>query len=515
MRSGSNSRKPSFDALDPWPVNEHKRSHRDILKATAILGGGTAGGLIIGVVRMKLLAALLGAAGIGLLGVFSTLLTLGVSVAGMAIETTGVRQLSVAAADDEKQRAARWALWSFAAGLMVVALAAFWFLRKPLAALAIGDPAYAGWIPWIGVGVAVSILAAVQLAIVQSDRRLGDFTRIKLVSAIVSLIVGVGAVYMLGTPGVLVAVVAVPISNSLVALGYRANLPRIDRGPRPRFSALSVQWRLLATLGIVVTVSAVIGSIGQLFGRAMIVKELGLEQAGLFQAAFAISSLNVALLLAAMIPDFYPRLSAAVDDDRQFNRILNEQVHVGLIVAAPALTLLALIAPLALQLLYTSEFRDAGLLLRLLIIGDSMRVLGWALGFALLARKLSWSYLVVEATFTLALVPLIWLLMPVTGLRGVGLAYILAYSVTLPASLFLTARNAGIRVERRNAIMLAGLVAILASIAAMSLFSDVATIVLGMFCVAGLAILSVRELKRVGADFMPEKVQRLLVKLRR
>jgi PST family polysaccharide transporter len=240
----------------------------------------------------------------------------------------------------------------------------------------------------------------------------------------------------------------------------------------------------------------------------MIVKELGLHQAGLFQASFAISSLNVALLLAAMIPDYYPRLSAAADDKHSFNRMVNEQVHVGLILAAPALAFLALAAPLALHLLYTSEFKDAALLLRLQIIGDAMRVLGWALGFALLARKLSWSYLIVEVTFTAAFLPLMWLLIPRIGLVGAGLSYLLAYSITLPTGIFLSARNAGVKVERRNVTMLVGLVAVLSSIAGLSVVNDVATILFGTLCVIAVGLLSLRELSRVGADFTPKFLRR-------
>jgi PST family polysaccharide transporter len=461
---------------------------------------------------MKVLAALLGPAGIGLMGIFSTMMTMGVSVAGMAIDTTGVRQVAEAAGDQERERVARFGLWTFALPLALVAAVAFWLLSEPLARLIVGSEDHAGWVALVGVGVAFSIVAAAQLAVVQGYRRIGDLAKIRLISAVLTLVVSTAAVYFFGAVGIIVAVLVTPIATSVTATFFRRHIPRQSLRPPPRIGQLKQQWRLLVSLGALITVSAVIGSAGQLLARAVIAQDLGLPEAGLFQASFAISSLNMTLLLGAMVPDFYPRLSAAVGDKQQFGRIVNEQLHVALILGGPILCFLSLGAPVLLQLLYTSEFTQAALLLRVQLIGDAMRILGWALGYAMLAQTAKARYFAVEVVFTAAFVPLLWIWLPRLGLLSAGLAYVGAYSLTLLTAVFLCRHPKLARADRGNLILVLVLVAVLSAIAAASLLSPIAGFVVGVICLTGLVYHSARELGRMGVQLSPDGLRRLLTK---
>ena len=58
----------------------------------------------VGIVRSKALALLLGPAGFGLTGLYWSILNFGESVAGMGVNTAGVRQIAAAAGADEPTR---------------------------------------------------------------------------------------------------------------------------------------------------------------------------------------------------------------------------------------------------------------------------------------------------------------------------------------------------------------------------------------------------------------------------
>ena len=93
--------------------------------------------------------------------------------------------------------------------------------------------------------------------------------------------------------------------------------------------------------------------------RTMILRMGGLEAAGLYQAAWTLGGLYVGIILQAMGADFYPRLTAVATDDRECNRLVNEQAHVSLLLAGPGVIATIIFAPLVISLFYSSKFDEA------------------------------------------------------------------------------------------------------------------------------------------------------------
>ena len=52
-------------------------SHRQIFKSSAIIGGASVINVIISIVKVKLLAVLLGPAGVGLMGLYQNIMNMG------------------------------------------------------------------------------------------------------------------------------------------------------------------------------------------------------------------------------------------------------------------------------------------------------------------------------------------------------------------------------------------------------------------------------------------------------
>ena len=79
---------------DVTPAKKH--SYGQILKSTALIGGSSAVNIVIGIVRTKAMAMLLGPAGFGLMGVYGAIIDVAQSIAGMGINSSGVRQIASA-----------------------------------------------------------------------------------------------------------------------------------------------------------------------------------------------------------------------------------------------------------------------------------------------------------------------------------------------------------------------------------------------------------------------------------
>src|SRR5579872_5812373 len=111
-------------------------SYRTILRSSSIIGGASVVNIIVGLVRNKTAAVLLGPAGVGLIGLLYNLMQTAGAVAALGVGTVGTRQIAEAAAKGEEQdiaRARRALFWG-SLGLALTGALIFFLLRNMLAA---------------------------------------------------------------------------------------------------------------------------------------------------------------------------------------------------------------------------------------------------------------------------------------------------------------------------------------------------------------------------------------------
>src|SRR4029077_17941149 len=82
------------------------KTYGQILKSSALIGGSTVLASVFAVVRAKVMAVLLGPTGIGLWGVYNSIFDLTRSIAGLGVNTSGVRQIAEAVGSGDQQRIA-------------------------------------------------------------------------------------------------------------------------------------------------------------------------------------------------------------------------------------------------------------------------------------------------------------------------------------------------------------------------------------------------------------------------
>src|ERR1700732_2911467 len=103
------SAEPSNPTLAPQPEQAERNTYGQILKASALIGGSQVLNIAIGIVRTKAMAMLLGPSGFGLFGLYGSISDLTQSIAGMGVNTSGVRQIAEAAASEDRERVAHTA----------------------------------------------------------------------------------------------------------------------------------------------------------------------------------------------------------------------------------------------------------------------------------------------------------------------------------------------------------------------------------------------------------------------
>lgn len=419
-------------------------SYRQILRSSSIIGGASVINIVIGLVRMKAVAVLLGPAGVGLIGLFTNLVALASNVAGLGFGNVGTRQIAEAAGQDDPQRiaAARRALFWGTLVLAVGGALLLWVMRHVLAAHVLGDPSLASQVGWLSLAVALTVAAASQNALLNGLRRIGDIARMQVGSAVVATVIGLAAIAWLGLAGVVAFVIAVPLATFVIGHWFVSRLPR-THAPASDLRALSAQWCTMARLGSAFMVAGLANVGGQLVVRALVQRDLGADALGQFQAAWAISMTYIGFVLGAMGTDFYPRLTAIIDDREAVNRLVNEQTEVALLLATPVLLAMLALAPWVIRILYTAEFADAAMVLRWQVLGDFLKIASWPLGFILLAAGAGRAFMLTEWIGMGGFVLFTWLGLPLLGIKATGVAFVGLYAVYLPLVYWLAVRRTG------------------------------------------------------------------------
>jgi len=407
------------------------KSHRQIFRSSAIIGGASLINMVIGIVKVKVLAVLLGPAGIGLMGLYQNIMGMASKLAGCGMDSSGVRQLAAYVDDAETLYVVRRALWLGNLILGVAGMAILWLLREPVAQWVFGDSAHASEVGWLGIGLLLTLMAGSQTALLQGLRRVDDLAKVCILSALVGALVGVLAVYLLGRDGVLWFVLTAPAASFLVASYYTARLPH----PHVPYdlAAIQRQWFAMMKLGIPFMAAGLLMLTTQLAMRSIILRELGLEASGYFQATWAISMTYAMFVLNAMAMDYFPRLSTVISDHERARKLVNEQAEMALLLAGPVLMVMITFAPWVIHLLYAESFSPAAEMLRWQVLGDILKVASWPIGFVFLASGRGGIYIGIQLVWSAAYLGTFALGIREFGLVmagvGFGVAYLFLYVV--------------------------------------------------------------------------------------
>jgi antigen flippase len=402
-------------------------SYREILTSSALIGGSTLINVLVGIVRTKAMAVLLGPTGYGLLGAYALIGDLARTVAQLGINSSGVRQIAAAASSGDAKRVSRTALLLRRAALAcggIGALSLVW-LAAPISQFSFGTTQYASGVALLAVSVFVGVLSAAQGAVLQGLRRIADIARVAIYGALTGTAVSVALVYALGRDGIVPSLIAVAASSLLFSWWYSRRLPS-EAVSLSATQTLKESGALLK-LGIAFMGSALLTMGAAYAVRVFILRTHGLEAAGLYNAAWTLGGLYVGFVLQALGTDFYPRLVGAATDDALCNRLVNEQAHISLLLALPGVLGTLTFAPLVVSLFYSGAFAGAVEILRWICLGMALRVLTWPLGYIVVAKNRQTLFFSIDLAWTVVNVGLSWWCINRFGIVGAGIAFFASY----------------------------------------------------------------------------------------
>lgn len=403
-----------------------KGSHRQILKSTGIIGGSQIISLMVGIVRTKVAALILGPSGIGIMGIYQSILDLVRSITGFGINFSGVKDIAEASGSGDQIRIDRtitilrkWALGTGLLGTIVTLV-----LCVPLSRYAFDDKSYALGVAILSTTLLISSVSAGQIALIQGLRKLKYLAYITIAGAILGTVTTLPLYLFFGIKGIVPGMIATTLSGLVISWFYAKKI----KVEKPKMNILEVfnGGKSMAKLGFFIVITGVISTIAMLITRSFIAKKFDLDSVGQFQASWVISRTYLSLVLNAMLADFFPSLSAINKNDITSNKLINDQLEMALILGIPMIIILCAFSPIVILILYSSSFNAAASLLQWNMAGSLFTLISWPLGVMFLAKGRGIFSVVNDLIWSIIFIVCIYSGWNIIGIQVLGLANLIA-----------------------------------------------------------------------------------------
>ena len=420
---------PSLEPLpqpaQPTPGKNH--TYGQILRSTALIGGSSVMNVAIGIVRTKAMAMFLGPAGFGLMGLYGSIADVVASIAGMGINSSGVRQIAEAVGSGETERIARTVAVLRRTSVLLGILGAVFLVVfcRQASTLTFGSDEHAAAVALLALAVFFRLVSDARGALIQGMRRIPDLAKMGVLGALFGTIISIPVVYFLREKGVVPALVGVAAMTLATSWWYSRKVQ--IQPPAMTVFQIKDETAALLKLGFAFMASGFLMMGAAYAVRAMVLRMIGFEATGLYQSAWTLGGLYVGIIFQAMGADFYPRLTAIARDNTECNRLVNEQVQISLLLAGPGVIATLTFAPVVIALFYSAVFSAAAGILRWICLGMALRVITWPMGAIILAKGNARVFFWAELAWTIVNVGLSWLCLRAFDLNGTGIAFFGSY----------------------------------------------------------------------------------------
>lgn len=417
--------------------SEKSDSYSHILKYTGLFGGVQGLSILVGIIRNKLVAMILGPEGMGLAALFNSTIKLFSDSTNLGIPMSAVRNISEAYEQDDTERLSH----------SVKIIRSWCLLTALLGALLciILSPLLNKWtftwgnhiLHFVMLSPVVALLSVIggELAILKGTRQLKHLAAISLYNVVGAMLISIPIFYEFGMSGIVPSLVlAALLQLVLIAVySYRLFPFRISLEKSMLAEGLG-----MVKLGVAFLLAGVLGSGAEFLIRSYLNTSGDLSVVGLYNAGYMMTMTYAGMVFSAMETDYFPRLSGVRGTGRELNEMVNNQVEVSLLLVAPLLVFFMVFLPILLPLLYSGKFIPVLGMMKITVLAMYFRAITLPIEYIPLAKGDSLTYLTLEAVYDILVVAFVIVGYQLWGLEGTGIALAASGFLGLVFDLFYT-----------------------------------------------------------------------------
>lgn len=408
--------------------------YRQIIKYTGLFGGIQTMNILVGLVRNKLTALLLGPLGMGLVALYQSSVKLVSDSTGLGLGMSGVREISDAysAGDDgEVERLVKVIRsWSVVAALVGTLLCAL--LCKVFDSLAYSWGSHTLHFLLLSPMVGMMAITSGETAVLKATRRMKALAISSFYSVLSALVVSVPLYWFYGSRAVVPSLVLVCLAQMLAVLvpSYRAYPLRLSfKRDVLRQGVGTVR------VGMAFVLAGFMCS-GAEYAVRSYLNYVGSEAVlGLYNAAYMLVVTYAGMVFSAMETDYFPRLSAAcLTNGRNMNDVVNRQAEVSVLLISPLTVCFVFMAPVMLPLLFSGKFMPVLPMIQVAAVSMFFRGLYLPVEYISLAKGHSRSFCFLEGINSLMMLAFVVVGYNIHSLWGAGVGLTLAAAVEVCVS---------------------------------------------------------------------------------
>lgn len=420
-------------------MSEQQASYRQIMKATSLFGGVQVFQIVIGIIRSKFIAILLGPMGMGIAGLLQATTGFIAGLTSFGLSTSAVKDISAAHATGNPIRVAmvstvfKRLVW--VTGLLGTALT---ILLSPwLSELTFGNRDYTYAFILISITLLLNQISAGQGVLLRGMRKINYMARAGIIGSIIGLFTTIPLYYLYGIKGIVPAIIIASVS-SLIITWYFSSKLNIDKVYVSKARTIA-EGKGMLHMGFMISLSGLITLGASYIVRIFISNAGGVDQVGLYNAGFAIVNTYVGMIFTAMGTDYYPRLSSVSSSNSKSREVINQQVEIALLILAPVIVIFLVFINWIVVLLYSTKFIPVNEMILYAAMGMFFKAASWAVAFIFLAKGASKLFFWNELISNIYLLFLNLAGYYLYGLTGLGISFLVAYVLYLVQVYFVAA----------------------------------------------------------------------------
>lgn len=396
-----------------------KNSYRQILKYMGLFGSIQGLTILVGLVRNKLVAVILGPGGMGLISLFNSTITLISNATNLGLPVSSVKNLSEVYEEGESSKLHDMVTTvrtiSFTTAILGFLVCLIFSTLLDRFTFSWGN--HALHFALLSPAVAMMAITGGETAILKSVRQMRPLTQITILHVVVALFTSVPIYWFFGEAGIVPSLVIFFFAQMVLTCYYTYRLfpPRLRYERRRLLKGLG-----MIKLGIAFTISGIFTSGAEFLIRSFLNNHASLLEVGLYNAGFMLTTVYAGMVFTAMETDYFPRLSGVNKDVAACNLMINRQIEVTLLLITPMLLAFMIFMPLVVPILYTSKFMPCVPMAQVIVLALYLRAMKLPVAYLTLAKADSKIFLVLEAYSSILMVAAVILGYHFWGLEGAG-----------------------------------------------------------------------------------------------
>lgn len=412
--------------------------YSNVVKSTILFGSVKIVEFAVTLIRMKIVAVLLGPYGLGIQAMFQSVLNTITQFASFGIFQSSIREIAKNSESDTQRETIVHVVLKLS---YIVAFLGFLicFIFAPfISEFSLESKDFTVGYRVLSLACLFYLISSGNIAIMQGRRQMRDIAKSSLFGAIFGLVSVIPVYYIYGVDAIPYALsinyLVILLFNSFYVRKIKVSIGKVEP------SLIYDKSKSIIRLGIVLMLANLLMTLFSFLTNAFISSVGQVEDVGYYNAAFTINYGCIAILVAVLTSDFYPRLSALQNDVKQVNEITNQQIELLLLIVAPISVALILLSPYFLEFLYSKEFISISYILQFMSFSLIFRIIWQTFSYIILSKGDKKSFLIYDAIIANGFAFLLNILFyKFWGLWGLGVSFVVS-SVVVSTFLFLIVR---------------------------------------------------------------------------